>query len=165
MVNIIDLLKELCRKIKKISDEKFDIASLQNICDGKELSTSVSELTQNCTVGQAVLIGNMLKINFSTTGLAIEAGNAANELVAKPFITPSFSGFGHLRTLFNSLYGGRINSGSSGGIASFYKDVVFDYDSIMNFVYVNVYITATHQSISSTNSYFTVLAELDTTVF
>ena len=37
MVNIIDLLKELCRKIKKISDEKFDVASLQNICGGKEL--------------------------------------------------------------------------------------------------------------------------------
>ena len=87
MVNIIELLKELCRKIKKINDEKFDVASLQNICDGKELSTSVSELTQNCTVGQAVLIGNMLRINFSTIGLGIEAGNVANELVADTMIS------------------------------------------------------------------------------
>ena len=164
MVNIIDLLKELCRKIKKISDEKFDVASLQNICDGKELSTSVSELTQNCTVGQAVLIGNMLKINFSTTGLpGIEAGNVANELVAKIIISPKYSSLS-LRNLYNSLYGGRINSGTSGGIASFSKDVVFD-DGVASLVYVSVYITATHQSISSTNSYFTVLVGLDTTQF
>ena len=166
MVNIIDLLKELCRKIKKISDEKFDVASLQNICDGKELRTFVSETTQNCTVGQAILIGNMLRLNFSTTGLpGIEAGNVANELVAKIGITPSYPDFLTLIPLFNSLYGGRINSGSSGGIASFSKDVVFDNDSISNFVYVSVYITATHQSISSTNSYFTVPVGLDTTPF
>lgn len=165
MVNIIDLLKELCRKIKKISDEKFDVASLQNICGGKELDTAVSETTPNCTVGQAVLIGNMLRLNFSTTKLSIGAGNVTNKMVAKPFFTPSYIGFGHLIPLFNSLYGGRINSGSSGGIASFSKDVVFDWDSISNFVYVSVYITATHQSISSTNSYFTVLVGLDTTAF
>lgn len=165
MVNIIDLLKELCRKIKKINDEKFDVASLQKICDGKELRTFVSETTPNCTVGQAVLIGNMLKLNFSTTKLSIEAGNVTNKMVAKIGLTPSYPDFLTLIPLFNSLYGGRINSGSSGGIASFSKDVVFDNDSISNFVYVSVYITATHQSISSTNSYFTVLVGLDTTPF
>lgn len=164
MVNIIDLLKELCRKIKKISDEKFDVASLQKICDGKELNTFV-ETTPNCTVGQAVLIGNMLRLNFSTTKLSIGAGNVTNKMVAKIGMTPDYPAFSPLIPLFNSLYGGRINSGSSGGIASFSKDVVFDTESISNFVYVSVYITATHQSISSTNSYFTVLVGLDTTVF
>ena len=107
----------------------------------------------------------MLRLNFSTTKLSIGAGNVTNKMVAKIIITPSYSGFLNLMPLFNSLYGGRITSGSSGGIASFSKDVVFDNDSISNFVYVSVYITATHQSISSTNSYFTVPVGLDTTPF
>lgn len=163
MVNIIDLLKELCRKIKKISDEKFDVASLQNICDGKRLTTTVSELTQNCTVGQAALIGNMLRINFSTTGLAIEAGNVANELVADTMISTQDTSIS-LDSLYTSLYGGRINSGSSGGVASFYQDTVVSV-TFDHLAYLSVSVAATHQSISSTNSYFTVLVELDTTQF
>lgn len=146
MVNIIDLLKELCRKIKKISDEKFDVASLQNICDGTKLAIDYGD--------SADVVGNMLVIGFSTL-IALDAGNISNERVADLSIS-----YPH----FKDIYGGRINSGVSGGIVSFYinnanfksETLCFDFD---------VYASATHQSITSTGSKFAIPAVLDTAKF
>ena len=156
MVNIIELLKELCRKIKKINDEKFDVASLQNICNNRSLTIgSILDLGSNITnSASVVLVGNMLRINFTSSGSHVDAGNITNEVMIS-FTTQT-------QMLFNDSYGGRINNGTTGGIASFYLASIQYYPEFFD---LDIYMSATHQSNSSTNSYFAIPVVLDTAKF
>ena len=169
MVNIIDLLKELYRKIKKISDEKFDVASLQNICDEKSLPFEIWN-EEHGTLGSVILVGNQLRFYFSIpydalSGVIAEGGNFTNE-----YIGSSFDGYGRssiLKKYINkSIYGGRINSGSTGGILSIYADIkVIDPVDDSLFVSIDLYGSASHQAIPTTNGYFTLNTALDITKY
>lgn len=117
MVNIINVIEDICSNIFILRKNRVTLNNFQKICNEETITTTSS--TNNIKITR---IGNVLRFNFSYSGITSSSGNITNTLVETAvFNIPKYTLLdnGYTTRLFNniSIYS-PINTGITGGVTS-----------------------------------------------
>lgn len=151
MVNIIDVICDICNNIYSLRKNRITLSNFQNLCNAETITPTSS--TNDMTI---IRIGNILRFNLSYSGISSSSGDITNTAVeTAKFNIPKYTVLdnGYTHRIFNnvSIYS-PINTGVTGGVTSL-SIGSRSVDSSYN-VTMKVQVTAKHGTETTGSSLF-----------